>query len=57
MALRIKAHHRPGRLAAGEFILDAGLSNQASDDQAAAHLPGLATETHRVGDPRWQTPT
>lgn len=46
MALKTKAHHWPSRLAAGAFILNSGLSNRASDDQAAEHLHELATGTY-----------
>jgi hypothetical protein len=38
MALRIKAHHWPSRLAVGAFVLNSGLTKRAADDQAAARL-------------------
>jgi hypothetical protein len=42
MALRLKAHHWPSRLAVGGLILDAGLTKRAADEQAAAALHSFA---------------
>jgi hypothetical protein len=43
MALRLKAHHWPSRLAVGALILDAGLTKWTADEQAAAALHGFAS--------------
>jgi hypothetical protein len=41
-----KARRLPGRLAAGAFILNAGLGKWSADEQAAARLHGMATGTY-----------
>jgi hypothetical protein len=38
MALRLKVHHWPSRLAVGAIVLDSGLTKRAADEQAAARL-------------------
>ena len=41
-----KARRLPARLAAGAFILNAGLGKWSADEQAAARLHGMATGTY-----------
>jgi hypothetical protein len=41
-----KARRLPGRLAAGAFILNAGLGKWSADEQTAARLHGMATGTY-----------
>lgn len=42
MGLSAKARRLPGRLAAGAFIINAGLTKWSADDEAAARLHGAA---------------
>jgi uncharacterized membrane protein YphA (DoxX/SURF4 family) len=42
MALSAKARRLPGRLAAGAFIINAGLTKWSADEEAAARLHGMA---------------
>jgi hypothetical protein len=46
MSFSAKARRLPGRLAAGAFILNAGLGKWSADEQAAARLHGMATGTY-----------
>ena len=42
----IRLRHLPGRLAAGAFILNSGLSKRNVDEEHAAQLHGMATNTY-----------
>jgi hypothetical protein len=42
----IKLRHLPGRLAAGAFILNSGLGKRNADEETAAKLHGMATNTY-----------
>jgi uncharacterized membrane protein YphA (DoxX/SURF4 family) len=42
MSLSAKARRLPGRLAAGAFIVNSGLSKWSADDETAAMLHGMA---------------
>jgi hypothetical protein len=46
MGFSAKARRLPGRLAAGAFILNAGLSKWSADEQTAAGLHGMAVGTY-----------
>jgi hypothetical protein len=46
MSFSAKARRLPGRLAAGAFTLNSGLSKWNADEQTAAALHGLATGTY-----------
>jgi hypothetical protein len=46
MALRLKVHHWPSRLAVGALVLDSGLSKRAADEEAAARLHSFASGTY-----------
>jgi len=48
MNISAKARRMPGRLAAGAFILNAGLGKWSADEQTAARLHGMATGTYPV---------
>jgi hypothetical protein len=42
MSLSAKARRLPGRLVAGAFIVNAGLTKWSADEEAAARLHGMA---------------
>ncbi|GDY33580.1 hypothetical protein [Gandjariella thermophila] len=42
----IKIRHLPGRLAAGAFILNSGLSKRNADEETAKSLHGMAAEAY-----------
>jgi hypothetical protein len=46
MSFSAKARRLPGRLAAGAYMLNSGLSKWNADEQTAAALHGLATGTY-----------
>jgi hypothetical protein len=46
MSFSAKARRLPGRLAAGAFILNAGLGKWNADEEAAARLHGMAAGTY-----------
>jgi uncharacterized membrane protein YphA (DoxX/SURF4 family) len=46
MSFSAKARRLPGRLAAGAFILNAGLGKWNADEETAARLHGMATGTY-----------
>jgi hypothetical protein len=46
MALRLKVHHWPSRLAVGALVLDSGLGKRAADEQAAARLHSFASSAY-----------
>jgi uncharacterized membrane protein YphA (DoxX/SURF4 family) len=46
MGFSAKARRLPGRLAAGAFILNAGVSKWSADEQTAARLHGMACQTY-----------
>lgn len=46
MSLSAKLRRAPGRLAAGAFILNSGLTKRRADEQTAAMLHGTATTTY-----------
>jgi hypothetical protein len=46
MSFSAKARRLPGRLAAGAFILNAGLGKWSEDEAAAARLHGIAVGTY-----------
>jgi hypothetical protein len=46
MAISEKARRLPGRLAAGAFILNAGLGKWSADEETAARLHGMAAGTY-----------
>jgi hypothetical protein len=46
MGFSAKARRLPGRLAAGAFILNAGLGKWSADEETAARLHGMAVGTH-----------
>lgn len=46
MALRLKVHHWPSRLAVGAIVLDSGLTKRAADEQAAARLHLFASNAY-----------
>jgi hypothetical protein len=46
MSFSAKARRLPGRLAAGAFTLDSGLSKWNADEQTAAALHGMAAKTY-----------
>ncbi len=46
MRLSAKARRLPGRLAAGAFILNAGLGKWSADEETAARLHGMAAGTY-----------
>jgi uncharacterized membrane protein YphA (DoxX/SURF4 family) len=48
MGFSARARRLPGRLAAGAFILNAGLSKWSADEQTAAALHGMAVGTYPV---------
>jgi hypothetical protein len=46
MRISLKARHLPPRIAAGAFILNAGIGKLSADEQAAARLHGMAAGTY-----------
>src|SRR5437879_13339159 len=46
MGFSAKARRLPGRLAAGVFILNAGLGKWSADEETAARLHGMAAGTY-----------
>lgn len=46
MSFSAKARRLPGRLAAGAFVLNAGLGKWNADEETAARLHGMATGTY-----------
>jgi hypothetical protein len=46
MRISVKARHLPPRIAAGAFIINAGIGKLSADDQAAARLHGMAAGTY-----------
>ncbi|HEY1972341.1 MAG TPA: hypothetical protein VGH89_30605 [Pseudonocardia sp.] len=46
MALRLKVHDWPGRLAVGAIVLESGLSKRVADEQTAARLHLLASNAY-----------
>jgi uncharacterized membrane protein YphA (DoxX/SURF4 family) len=46
MRLSAKVRRAPGRLAAGSYILNSGLSKLSTDDQAAVGLHAMATASY-----------
>ncbi|MDX6584821.1 MAG: hypothetical protein QOI10_4005 [Solirubrobacterales bacterium] len=46
MALRLKVHHWPSRLAVGALVLDSGLTKRAADEQVAARLHSFASSAY-----------
>jgi len=46
MGFSAKARRLPGRLAAGAFILNAGLGKWSADEETAARLHGMASGTY-----------
>lgn len=46
MGISAKARRLPGRLAAGAFILNAGLGKWSADEETAARLHGVAAGTY-----------
>ncbi len=46
MSFSAKARRLPGRLAAGAFILNAGLGKWSADEETAARLHGMAAGTY-----------
>jgi uncharacterized membrane protein YphA (DoxX/SURF4 family) len=46
MSISARARRLPGRLAAGAFILNAGLGKLSADEEAAARLHGMAAGTY-----------
>jgi hypothetical protein len=46
MALPVKLHHLPQRIATGAFILNSGIGKLSADEATAAQLHGLAVGTY-----------
>jgi hypothetical protein len=46
MALRVKLHHLPQRIAAGGFILNSGISKLSADEATTEQLYGFAVGTY-----------
>lgn len=46
MRIQVKASHLPPRIAAGAFILNAGIGKLSADEQTAARLHGVAAGTY-----------
>lgn len=46
MRLPVKARHLPGRLSAGAFILNSGLSKRNADEETATALHGMACQAY-----------
>lgn len=46
MKLPLKAHHWPGRIAVGAYILNSGLSKRSADDEMAKQLHGAASTAY-----------
>ena len=46
MRISVKARHLPPRIAAGAFILNAGIGKLSADEQTAARLHGMAAGTY-----------
>ena len=46
MRIAVRARRSPGRLAAGAFILNAGIGKWSADEQTAARLHGMAAGTY-----------
>jgi hypothetical protein len=46
MALRVKLHHLPQRIATGGFILNSGISKLSADEATAEQLYGFAVGTY-----------
>jgi hypothetical protein len=46
MSFSAKARRLPGRLAAGAFVLNTGLSKWSADEETAARLHGMAVGTY-----------
>ena len=46
MRISVKARHLPPRIAAGVFILNAGIGKLSADEETAARLHGMAAGTY-----------
>jgi hypothetical protein len=46
MRISVKARHLPPRIAAGAFILNAGIGKLSADEKTAARLHGMAAGTY-----------
>jgi hypothetical protein len=46
MRISVKARHLPPRIAAGAFILNAGIGKLSADEETAARLHGMAAGTY-----------
>jgi hypothetical protein len=46
MSIAAKLRRSPGRLAAGAFVLDAGIGKWSADEETAARLHGVAVGTY-----------
>jgi hypothetical protein len=46
MALRVKLHHLPQRIATGAFILNSGIGKLSADEATAEQLHGFAVGTY-----------